>query len=595
MIRVADFIINQLYQNGVKNIYTVSGRGALFLTDAIAKHKLINNIAMHHEQSAAFAAIAESQYTNNISACLVSTGCASTNTITGLLCAWQDNIPCVFISGQNILKETSNYTGLNIRTYGQQEANIIPIVKSITKYAVMIKKPEDILVELDRALNEAISGRPGPVWIDIPLDIQSALIENKNIDIQEILVRNKPKFPDKNDLLQICNTIRKSKRPLVLIGSGIRSSNSESQLINFIEKNRIPLVYSNSSPDIYGSCNELSIGSVGSMGASRSGNFALQNCDFLLVIGNRLNSYLTGLDFCKFAREAFVCVVDIDEIEHKKESVRIDKFLQADANFFLRKINEITFNLEINDWVQTCLNWKNMFSQLEPEFCSSDKIDLYQLSKQLSENLPECSSLVTDSGFIEVILPTNVIFKSGQRCIHPVSQGSMGFALPAAIGVYLSSKKHTIAVIGDGSIMMNIQELQTISHNKLPIKIIVINNNVYGIIRRRQIDLFRNRTIGTDNTNGVSCPSFLKVANAFDLDYQKIDNINELEAGLKKLMETNSPTICEIFCREDQSYIEIGVTKNNNNKFVRRPLEDQIPFLDRDLFLNQMIIKPIDQ
>lgn len=593
-MRVADYIINTIYNRGTDTIFSVSGRGALFLTDAIAKHSLIKNVAVHHEQSAAFAAVAYSQYSGKMGACLVSTGCASTNAITGVLSAWQDNIPCIFISGQNILNETTNFTGLNIRTYGQQEANIIPLVKSITKYAVMLHKGSDIIHELEKAYYYAMEGRPGPVWIDIPLDLQSANIdiveENKSIDL---------KCPPQKFLEESLNSIlvdlQKSSRPVVLIGSGVRSARAEEKLRQFIESYKIPLVYSNSAPDIYGSTNELSIGSIGSMGASRAGNFCIQNADLVLVLGNRLSSYSTGVDFCDFARKAKIVVVDIDSFEHKKKSIRIDKFLHTDVNVFLDYFNKVAIKNSYSKWVKKCLSWKQTFGQIEPIFSNSRKIDLYELTNALSNTLPDNCSLVTDSGFIEVILPTNFNFGNGQRSIHPVSQGAMGFALPGALGAHFASNLPVFVVVGDGSIMMNLQELQTISHNKIPIKILVINNNVYGIIRRRQEELFRGRTIGTDPLNGVSCPSFEKVANAFGFDYQLIDEKQNIEESLLKLINTEGPVICEVICREDQSYIEIGTVRDMNRKMVRRPLEDQMPFLDRDIFLKEMIIEPIKQ
>jgi acetolactate synthase-1/2/3 large subunit len=236
-----------------------------------------------------------------------------------------------------------------------------------------------------------------------------------------------------------------------------------------------------------------------------------------------------------------------------------------------------------------------MFNEVEHQFTNSKNIDLYEFTKVLSKILPDKCCLVTDSGFIEVILPTNFNFGNGQRSIHPYSQGAMGFALPGSIGAHYASDEPIFVIVGDGSIMMNLQELQTISHNKIPVKIIVINNNGYGIIRRRQVELFRGRTIGTDSDNGVSCPDFKKVAHAFDLKYQLIIGKVGLEEKLKQLVNTEGPVICEVLCREDQSYIEVGTIRDANRKMVRRPLEDQMPFLDREKFLTEMIIDPIKQ
>jgi acetolactate synthase-1/2/3 large subunit len=593
-MRVSDYIVNKIYETGADTIFSVSGRGALFLTDAVAKHGKICNVAVHHEQSAAFAAVAYAQFSGKIGACLVSTGCASTNAITGVLSAWQDNLPCIFISGQNILNETSNYTGLKIRTFGQQEADIIPIIKSITKYSAMLHKGSDIVEELDKAIYYALEGRQGPVWLDIPLDLQSANVD-VDLPLPKVEIEKKVYSVSDNDISILANKLLNAKRPVVLIGSGVRSASAEESLRLFIESQNIPLVYSNSAPDIYGTKNKLSIGSIGSMGASRAGNFCLQNSDLVLVLGNRLSAYSTGVDFCDFARDAEKIVVDIDPIEHTKNGIKIEQLLEIDVELLLTKLNKLDFSCNVSDWVHKCLYWKNKFSVVEQNFLNSDKIDLYELTEALSKALPEKCSLVTDSGFIEVIVPTNFNFGNSQRAIHPISQGAMGFALPGAIGTHFASNQPVFVVVGDGSVMMNLQELQTIIHNKIPVKIIIINNNVYGIIRRRQSELFRGRVIGVDSNNGVSCPNFEKVALAFGLKYQLIDKKESLELSLKQLVETDGPVICEIICREDQSYIEVGTVRDQNKKMVRRPLEDQTPFLDRELFLSEMIINPIKQ
>lgn len=595
-MRVSDYIMNRLQEAGIDHIFLVTGRGALFLTDALAKHPLLEPVCMHHEQSAAFAAVAYAQQRGGIGACLVSTGCAATNAMTGVLSAWQDGIPCIFISGQNILKETSRYTGIPIRTYGQQEADIISLVQPITKYAKMITSPDQIVEAMDNALMLANSGRKGPVWLDIPLDLQSSLIEPDKISPLLVTHSVLPIASDE-DISSVADALSQSERPAILIGHGISSAGAENALRLFIEHSQIPVTYTASAPDVYGSGEfPMSIGSVGSMGCSRAGSFTVQNADLLLVLGSRLNSLTTGPDFCKFARDAKVIVVDIDAIEHSKESVRIDHLVLSDLRYFLDKLNQLRVKPAEASWVRKCQHWKTQFGHVEDIFKSQDKVDLYDLANKLSDILPNEVNIVTDSGLVEVILPTNIRFTKGMRCIHPASQGAMGYALPAAIGAYYSNLKPTVAIIGDGSIMMNLQELETIRHSKLPIKILVINNNVYSIIRRRQRDLFRRRIIGTDPDNGVSCPEFSKVATCFDMDYVRIENIDQLTAGLQQVFSTSKATICEIMGRPDQGYIEIGQARSEvDRRLVRRPLEDQAPFLSRNDFVAEMIIEPIDQ
>ena len=586
--------MHRLEEAGVGHVFLVTGRGALFLTDALAKNEKLQSVCNHHEQASAFAAVAYAEQTGGLGACLVSTGCASTNTLTGVLSAWQDGVPCIFISGQNTLRETSRHTGIRVRSYGQQEADIVKIVEPITKYAKMIERPEEILAAMDDALALACSGRKGPVWIDVPLDIQSALIDPASHSSGNSF-QPTPRA-SAADVSAVLQKLAEAKRPAILIGSEVKTPIASAELRKFVENWNIPVTFDASAPDVFGASHNMSIGSVGSMGCSRAGNFTIQNCDCLLVLGSRLTSIITGPDFCKFAREAKIIVVDTDDLEHKKESVCVDQFVLSDIGYFLESLNSQGVQEKDAKWLDKCIHWKRLFSNVEPEFHCADRTDLYELADVLSELLPRPSTLVTDSGLIEVILPTNLRFTDGVNCIHPFSQGAMGFALPAAIGAYFGKAQTIVAVIGDGSIMMNLQELETIRYHKLPIKILVVNNNVYSIIRRRQRDLFRKRIIGTDPANGVSCPDFSKVASCYDFDYLRIESPSELKSGLGDVFSRNAPVICEIMGRVDQEYIEVGHARSLVDKrFVRRPLEDQTPFLNRELFLSEMIIDPIDQ
>jgi len=593
-MRVADYIIQRTFNEGAEHIFMVTGRGALFLNDAVAAHNGIKSICMHHEQSAAYAAVAYADYLGKLGACLVSTGCAGTNALTGVLNAWQDGIPCIFISGQNKLNETSHYTGIPLRTYGQQEADIIPIVNSITKYSVMITDPNKVAYELDKALFLAQDGRKGPVWIDVPLDVQNKRIDPEKLE-RFIPGKTTKSSPSSSDINYIINALENAKRPALLIGSGVRSAEAIENLALFFEKYPIPVTYSASAPDSYGLDNQLSIGSVGMMGCSRAGNWTVQNSDLLLVLGCRLNTMTTGEEIEKFARDAKVIVVDIDPIEHSKKSINIDRLVIADLKETIIQLTKHQKNSKDKSWQEKCLHWKEVFPKCEDSFKTVGEVDLYFLAECLSNSLPNDATFVSDSGLIELILPPNISFKNGQRCIHPSSQGSMGFALPGLVGAYFASKKPVVAVIGDGSIMMNLQELETIVYNKIPAKIIVINNNAYAVIRKRQVDLFRSRTIGVDPSDGISCPNFKKIAAAFKIPYIKIVDSNDLLDKLNSVMNTPGPVLCEVMGKEDQDYIMTHYAKNSKNRLVRRPIEDQAPFIDRELFLSEMIIDPIDQ
>lgn len=591
MIRVADYVMQKLENIGIKQIFLVTGRGLLYLSDALAKSN-IEGISVHHEQAGGYAAMAYAQASENMGACLVSTGCASTNTITPILCAWQDDIPMIIISGQNKLEETTYYTKLPIRTYGQQEADIISLVKPITKYATMITNPNDIVFEFEKALYYANHDRKGPVWIDIPLDIQNARIEVE--ELKHFIPLETKQTIDSQDIDFVVEKLQKAKRPIILYGGGIRTANAIEELKLLVNKFQIPSVYSNSAVDILDSKNNFVIGCTGAMATNRAANFAIQNSDLILVLGCRMNSMITGNDVNLFAREAEIITVDIDANEHKKNLNKITKSIVADAKDFILQLVQFNNVCTPTIWQEKCLHWKKIFPKCETIFKQDEKVDLYHLAETLENIMEDDAICITDAGLEELILPTTINFKEQQRCIHPVSQGAMGYALPASVGSYLAGKKQTIAIIGDGSIMMNIQELQTISYHKLPIKILVINNNCYAVIRKRQQDLFRTRTIGTDFKDGVSCPDFKKVASCFGFKYEKINSSMELN-NLKSILQINTPLICEIMAKENQNYIHSSFRRGENGKFLQPPIEDQSPFLDRELFKREMLIKPIER
>jgi len=580
-VRVADYIIERLIEVGLTHTYSVTGRGALFLTDAVAKNKEIKNVSLHHEQAAGYAAVAHSQYTNQISVCLISTGCASTNAITPVLSAWQDGIPTFFLSGQNTLSETTRFTGIPIRTFGQQEADIVSLVESITKYAVMLEDPELIGLEMDKLIARATKGRKGPVWLDVPLDLQSMQIDPKTLKrlpTSEDLIRSEKD----SDIEKVISWLRESKSPLILLGHGTRSADAITELRTLISKTDIPMIFTASGVDIIGSGNEGSIGSVGMMGCSRSGAQALQEADLLIILGSRMNSMITGPNYDDFGRKSKVVLVDIDAVEHSKPGRKYDLHLEIDIRDFLQALNsKIEFKAS-STWKDYCERLRLQNFELEEFMYGGDGVDLYQMANILSVELSDEGVLVTDSGFIELILPTNINFKNGQRCLHPISQGAMGYALPAAIGAHYASGRKVIGVIGDGSIMMNMQEFQTISHNEIPVTIVVLNNNAYAIIRKRQVELFRGRTIGTDDSNGLSCPNFEEVAKCFNIEYLKASTVIEFERALDQSKKIGGPILIEVQGVSNQEYIQMARGKNSEGKLVQMPIENQYPFVSRE-------------
>lgn len=595
MVRIADLVIQRLVDAGIKHIFLVTGRGILYLTDAVAKNEYMNGVSTYHEQGASYAAMAYAAITGGMSACLVSTGCAATNAVTAALCAYQDNLPVIFISGQHMLNETTRYTQMPIRTFGSQEADIISVVKPVTKYAVMLAEPRKTIYEIDKAMYIADEGRKGPVWIDIPLDIQNARVNEEDL----VLYHHKECdcAIDPEDITYVINGLGEAERPLLFAGGGIRSADGVDELKHFVEKNAIPIVFSSSAVDTYGASHELSIGAVGSLGGSRAGNFAVQNSDYILAIGTRLCSQTVG-DFRQFARAARIVAVDIDDNEHKKNGVRIERVINADAKKFLRLLNLNKLSGQHQAWVRKCMHWKEIFAvhneEFVKEFQLQDKIDLYNFADTLSEKLGDDAVVITDAGFEELIIPSSIRYREGQRCLFPAAQGAMGYAIPAILGAYFAGRGKIVAVVGDGSFMMNVQELQLVTFYRIPVKIFVINNNMYAVIRKRQHDLFRNRTIGNDPTDGLPSPDFKKIADSFGLKYAEINSISELAGCLDKVLAEPEPIICEVHCAEDQKYLHTSFAFNEKKKLVKRPIEDISPFIDRKVFEDEMLVEPVN-
>lgn len=590
MMRVADYVMQFLTEKGLEDVFVITGRGILFLTDALAKNEKLNSVSMHNEQALSYAAYSYAKLRDGYGAALVSTGCASTNCITGVLNAWQDHVPLVIISGNNPLSENTRYTKLPIRTYGSQEADIVPIVSSITKYAVMITEPNRIAYELEKAFFLADEGIKGPVWIDIPLDVQDKRIEEN--DLEHFIAPQAESFlPSQDDIDFIVDSLSLSSRPVCLIGDGVKSSGATDVFRSFVEKNNIPVVYAPSAVDVYPSSLALSVGCVSSLGGSREGNFCVQNADLLLVLGCRMPSMVTGGEYDKFANRAKKIVIDIDDSETKKKNVHYERIVKSDVGSVLERLNEADIKQTSDDWVNICIHWKETLSLTKSVYAASSPVDLYNLANVLSEQMKDGTVLITDAGFEELIIPSNTRFNETQRCIHPFMQGSMGFALPSAVGVAVASKNNrpVVAVVGDGSMMMNLQELQTVVFNKIPAKIIVVNNNVYAVIRKRQKDLFRTRTVGTDSSNGVDTPNWKKIAECFGLLYMRIENNGELSDKLVSLFSSEGSVLCEVSAIQEQPYLHTSIARNEKGAFERRPMEDQAPFMDRDLFNKEMI------
>ena len=561
-MRVADYVVDQIYKAGCEHIFLVTGGGAMFLNDAVAAHGKIKPICNHHEQASAMGAVAYAKYNNSLAAVNVTTGCGGTNAITGLLDAWQDSVPVIFVSG-NVNRPHMAPEG--VRNLGVQEANIIDIVKPITKYAVVVNDPEDIDEVMKDAIRIATHGRPGPVWIDIPMDVQGA----QCFDIE--------------------SELRGAKRPLILAGNGINCAQARDEFVDFVQRTNIPVVTSYNAVDLFPSVYSNFVGRVGVKG-TRAGNFAMQNCDLLLVIGCRLSVPVTGYNYTTFAREAKVIVVDIDKDEHSKETVKIDRFIHRDAKDFL---NINVFDREKNDWNEICRLWKKKWPVC-PDTNPTEKVDLYYFMKCLNDLKRNDDVVISDAGSAFYVCAQATEIQANQRFITSSSQAEMGFTIPACIGAAFAKDGEVIGVTGDGSFMMNLQELQTIAHYNLPVKLFVWNNDGYLSIRTTQKKFFEGREIGTDPESGVSIPNIKYVVKSFGIEYVRAD-VDCLEGSIATALDYDGPIVCEVFCEKWQEVVPtMQGRKNPDGTISAPPLEDMYPFLSREEFHDNMIVKPLD-
>ena len=592
MLRVADYILKRIAEEGVGHVFYVPGGQCVYLMDALRRSEEIQGIGMHNEQACAMAALSYSLYNNNLGACIVTTGCAGTNTLTGVLHAYQDSIPMIIVSGQQSYDQTVKASGLPLRQVGIQEADIETIAKPITKYVVTVSNAEEIAYHMDKALYLAKEGRKGPVWIDVPLNIQNSMVNEEKL---ERFVPEEKALKISDDLIkETIDSIEKAKRPVFLIGQGVRYANGVESLNKLISKFRIPVVFSRFAYDTVAYDNELNFGVVGAGGANRYANFTVQNADLVISVGCRLAIEVTGPERDQFAREAKTIVVDIDEVEHSKKGVHIDTFIHGDAKEFIDKLLENEISVSFDEWIEKCKHWKSVFPLYPDDLDKTKLIDLKYFMNKMSEHFDADSAVTSDAGLTGAV--TNGSCKLGEhnRAIASLAQGEMGYSLPAAIGISFLTDGSVYSVTGDGSFMMNLQELQTVVRNNCNIKIVIINNNGYSGVRHGQKAHFRGKSIGTDPSNGIDFPDYGKIAAAFGINYIKINTYDEIESGLKKLSSDNEPAICEAMCDPEQVDLHNGLVTYGKRKFGFRPIEDQAPYIDRDLFFKEMIVKPLD-
>ena len=499
-MRLADFVVDFLAKKRIKNIFTVSGGGSIFLCDALYKSKKLKYISCHHEQAVSFAAESYTRLKNKPGAAVVTTGPGGTNCTTGVACSWIDSVPTIFISGQVFLNQTIKNTGK--RQVGVQEINIIDMVKKFTKYSVMVNNPNDILFHLEKAYHVATTGRPGPVWIDIPADIQSSKIELKN------LKKFKPKIKKKISKLidlkikKVAELLKKSKRPILHVGQGVRIANAQKQLRNFLNKSKIPFALTWNASDIIESSHPSYIGRPGAF-AERGTNFIIQNSDLYISVGTRLPFMVTGYNSNDFARRATKVMVDID-LNEVRNMVPINLGINCDANYFFKnyRISVFVFiSLKIGIFIVKILERNTIV--LNKYKKQKKYLNSYHFIDVLSDVLNDKDVIVTDMGLSFVGTHQAFKIKKGQRLFTNSGHAPMGWGLPAAIGAYFAtkdsrSKSKIICLTGEGGLQMNIQELATVLHHKIPIKIFVYNNGGYLTIKQTQQLGFKSRIMGSD-------------------------------------------------------------------------------------------------
>ncbi len=572
-MRVSDYVLQYLKDNyDVDTIFTVSGGGCIFLVDSLNNVEGLRYIATHHEQAAAIAAEGYARMKENLGACIVTSGPGATNAITGVMGAWVDSIPMIVLSGQVNKEMTTEYTGLNLRQLGDQELNIIECVKSITKYAVQVNEPSQIKYHIEKACKLATTGRPGPVWLDLPLNVQSADIEPDNLlgCIDDILDSN----IFQSDINRIVEKLKSAKKPLMIVGNGIRLSKGLEELHSFLKNTNIPVISAVNGNDLVNDDYENYAGRFGTH-AQICANQLLSECDFLLSVGSRLYVRQIGYNFKDFASNAFRIYVDIDKNELDKPTLFPDMKVVSDAKKFLSKLNNE--NLPITD-----KNWTDYISKkyrttptvLDRHRNNSSYVSHYYFIEKLHTYLTEHDHIVTSDGSANVVTMQVMKLKGRQRLITNTGCAPMGYGMPAAIGA--SATGNTIICIeGDGSLHLNIHELQTIKHNNLPIKMILFNNQGYTSIKISQKSFFNGKLTASESSSGVSFPNFEKLIKAYDLPYMKLTNHESIDDALLAFSKSKGPIIMEVFSDPEEYHEPKVVAKlDNEGKFIPGSLHD---------------------
>ena len=601
-IKVSNYVSQFLVDHGIDTAFTVTGGGAMHLNDAFGHQEGMHCVYNHHEQACAIAAESYARIHNKIAACVVTTGPGGTNAITGVVGGWLDSIPMLVISGQVRYDTTARWSGLGIRSMGDQEFEITKAVDCMTKYCEMVTDKNKIRYCLEKALKLSQQGRPGPCWLDIPLDIQGSYVDTDDLypydgEGDETL----PEVPSDDVILEVINMIKNAERPVFNAGNGIRIAGAFDEFRAVIEKLNIPVVTGWDSIDLIEDEHPLYVGRAGIMG-DRPGNFAVQNSDVFFSVGSRLSIRQVGYNYKSWARAAKKIVVDVDAEELKKPTVNPDMPICADAKAFLKRMNELLsdeklFNKE--NWNETCRSWKKDYPVVLPKhYEQTEPVNVYAFIKELSSRLNEGQITVVGNGSACVVGSHGYVIKKDQRFIINSAIASMGYDLPAAIGACVCDHSQDIInVTGDGSIQMNLQELQTIVQNKLPIKIFMINNGGYHSIRQSQMNFFGEPLVGVgQDSHDLSFPDMSKLIPAYGIPYVRIEKNADLGAKIEETLAIPGYAFCEIMVDPDQKFEPKSATKKlPDGSLVSAPLEDLAPFLPREELEKIMFIPLITE
>lgn len=609
--RLADYVADFLVAHGVTDCFSVVGGGAMHLNDALGHKEGLQVTYNHHEQACAIAAEAYARLDNKIAAVCVTTGPGGTNALTGVLGGWLDSIPMFIISGQVRYDTTARYAmqftdGMPLRAMGDQEYDIVKSVEPMTKYAVMIEDPKQIRYALEKGWHLATTGRPGPVWIDIPVNYQGSYIETDHLEGYDPTEDDAKLPPGVEDevVSAVLEKIRKAKRPVFHAGYGIRLSGGYEAFRSAAEKLNIPIVTYWNAVDLIEDENPLYCGRAGNMG-DRPGNWAIQNADLILAVGTRISIRQVGYNWKTWARAAEVIMVDIDQAEMKKPTLHVEMPVWADAKDFLQKLDKAAETsapvYRGEEWLETCQRWKQEYPAVVPRQWeeNGETANVYAFVRHLSSQLPENSLTAVSNGACCVVGNQAYVIKKGSRMANNSAVASMGYGLPAAIGTCIGGGcRNTICLEGDGSIMMNLQELQTVLTNQLPIKLFLINNNGYHSIRITQSNLFREHCkigIGPES-NDLSFPEFKKIAEAFGFPYYSAHSNAEMKRVVDEVLKQEGPVFCEIFTDTEQVWEPKSSTKRlPDGTLVSPPLEDLAPFLPREELRKNMFIPLMDE